>query len=88
MRDFAHVQAQAFEQDFGIGGESTGTQLGARIMRFFQKQDAVGEMRGTLYEVQGGGEARRSTAEDEYVVIHGGIVLPPVWLVKSSLRFG
>ena len=40
VRDFAHVQAQEFEQGFGIYRQAAGAQLGAWITFFFQKQDA------------------------------------------------
>ena len=44
MREFA--EAEAFEEDFGVEGESAGAKFEARIMLLFEEQDAGGQMRG------------------------------------------
>ena len=59
-------------------------------MRFFQEQDAAGKMRGNLLQVQGGGKAGRSAADDQdivfrYVGLHPGIVLPAGAIVKRLI---
>ena len=56
-------------------------------MRFFQEQDALRQMRGDLVQVQGGGKAGRSAADNQdivffYVGLHSGIVLPAGAIVK------
>ena len=46
MQDFAHVQAETFQDHLCIGYQGSGAQLGARIVRLFQKQDAGNPLRG------------------------------------------
>ena len=89
VRDFAHVQAQAFEDDFSVRYQAPGAQLGARIMRFFQEQDAGSQMRGDLHQMQGSGESGRSAADDQDIVLlnfvlHLEIVLLVGLVVKSA----
>jgi hypothetical protein len=62
--DFTHIQAKTCEDDFCVSNQSPGAKLGARIMLFFQEQDAAGQMRGKLLEMKSGREPGGPAAED------------------------
>jgi len=69
MRNFAHIQPEAFENHFGIGDKSASAKLGAWIMLLFQNQDAGRELRVDSHQMQRGGESAWSAAEDEDIVL-------------------
>ena len=68
--DFVDIQAQAFEQNLGVEGEPSCAELEAWILFLFENQDAGGEMRSYLLEMQGCGESAGSAADDDEVMIH------------------
>ena len=68
--DFVDIQAEPFEENFGVEGEPSGAELEAWILFLFENQDAGGEMRSYPLEMQGSGESARSAADDDNVMIH------------------
>jgi hypothetical protein len=45
VRDFGHVEPETLEQDLSVEHESAGAKFEAWVTRFFEDQDAGGEMR-------------------------------------------
>ena len=45
------------------------------MMRFFEDQDSVREMRGELCEMKRGGESTGSRADDQNIVLHQAAII-------------
>jgi hypothetical protein len=69
VRNFADIQPEALQDDLGVHDESARAKLRARITRLFQDQDAGGYVREVLGKMEGGGESRGSTANDDNVTL-------------------
>src|SRR3989304_5171598 len=75
MRDFAHVEAEAFEDDLRVDDEPACAQLEAWIMLLFEDQDSVSQERGDLCQMQCRGESAWSASEDDDLGLHP-LILP------------
>ena len=75
MRDFAHIEIEAFEDDLRVDDEPACAQLEAWIMLLFEDQDLVSQMRSDPCQMQCSGESAWSAAEDDDLGLHP-LILP------------